>query len=85
MILYSIGGFFNVPISFVAIPMAILLVYLSRRGGTVDYVKVLKEAPWQIIIFSIGMYIVVYSLAAHGLSSYMVTNTAYHIMSKSIT
>ena len=77
VILYSIGGFFNVPISFVAIPMAILLVYLSRRGGNVDYVKVLKEAPWQIIIFSIGMYIVVYSLAAHGLSSYMVLALDY--------
>ena len=45
------------------------MVLLSRRGKAIDYVKVVKEAPWQIIIFSLGMYIVVFSMAEHGLAS----------------
>ena len=69
IILYSIGGFFSIPIAFVAMPMALFMVLLSRRGKAIDYVKVVKEAPWQIIIFSLGMYIVVFAMAEHGLAS----------------
>jgi arsenical pump membrane protein len=67
IVLYSIGGFFLVPVSIVAMPAAFVMVLLARRGGKINFKKPIKEAPWQIILFSIGMYIIVYALAENGL------------------
>jgi arsenite efflux membrane protein ArsB (TC 3.A.4.1.1; TC 2.A.45.1.1) len=36
-----------------------------------------KEAPWQIILFSLGMYIVVYALATNGMVFYMAKAVGY--------
>ncbi|MHB1440137.1 MAG: arsenical efflux pump membrane protein ArsB [Cuniculiplasma sp.] len=71
IILYSIGGLYNIPVSIVSMPAALIMLLLARRGKKIDYVKPVKEAPWQIILFSIGMYIVVYALAQNGLISIM--------------
>ena len=64
--LYAITGVYGIPISFIAVPVVgILLVIVSLRKS-VSARRVLKEAPWQIVLFSIGMYIIVFGLGYNG-------------------
>ncbi|MDD4906873.1 MAG: arsenite/antimonite efflux transporter, partial [Methylobacter tundripaludum] len=58
-------GFFGleplgVPVSAVAAVGSLLLLTVAARGHVISTRKVIREAPWQIVIFSLGMYLVVY-------------------------
>ncbi|MFM0499065.1 arsenic transporter [Paraburkholderia caffeinilytica] len=69
-------GFFGldrvgVPISAVAAFGAVVLLIVAGRGHIISTRKVLKEAPWQVVIFSLGMYLVVYGLRNQGLTGYV--------------
>lgn len=69
-------GFFGleplgVPVSAVAATGALLLLIVAARGHIISTRKVIREAPWQIVIFSLGMYLVVYGLRNEGLTDYI--------------
>ncbi len=69
-------GFFGlesqgVPISLVAAAGSIILLTVAARGHVINTRKVVREAPWQIVIFSLGMYLVVYGLRNEGLTGYI--------------
>ncbi|TKJ74634.1 arsenical efflux pump membrane protein ArsB [Pseudomonas sp. CFBP13508] len=69
-------GFFvieplGVPISAIAAICACILYVIAARGHAINTSKVLKEAPWQVVIFSLGMYLVVYGLKNAGLTDYI--------------
>lgn len=69
-------GFFaleplGVPISAVAAAGAIILLAVAARGTVISTRKVLRGAPWQIVVFSLGMYLVVYGLRNAGLTDYL--------------
>ncbi|MEF2553904.1 arsenic transporter [Aurantimonas sp. A2-1-M11] len=70
---YFATGPFDVPIAFVTGPAALLLLAIAGRwigGGkaVVPIGRVLRNAPWQIVLFSVGMYLVVYGLGNAGLT-----------------
>jgi arsenical pump membrane protein len=69
-------GFFalqplGVPVSAVAAAGAVVLLLVAARGRVVSPVAVLREAPWQVVIFSLGMYLVVFGLRNAGLTAYL--------------
>ncbi len=71
-----LAGFFwlepaGVPISAVAAAGAGVLLLVAGRGSVISTRAVLRGAPWQIVIFSLGMYMVVYGLRNAGLTGYL--------------
>jgi len=69
-------GFFwleskGVPISAIAAVGAIILLLVAGRGHRISTREVIKGAPWQIVFFSLGMYLVVYGLRNAGLTGYL--------------
>ena len=61
----------GVPVSAVAVLGALLLLGVAARGHVISTRKVLREAPWQIVVFSLGMYMVVYGLRNAGVTGYL--------------
>jgi len=59
----------GVPISAIVGVGAALLLVVAARGHVISTQRVIKTAPWQIVIFSIGMYLVVYGLRNAGLTA----------------
>ena len=73
LIAYFVTAPLNVPVAFVTCAGALVLMAIAGRwfgGGkaVVSLPRVLKEAPWQIVLFSLGMYLVVYGLGQAGLT-----------------
>ena len=69
-------GFFwleslGVPISAVAAAGAAMLLAVAARGHRISTRAVLRDAPWQVVVFSLGMYLVVYGLRNAGLTDYL--------------
>lgn len=58
----------GIPISAVAAACAAVLFAVAARGHRISTRRVLREAPWQVVIFSLGMYLVVYGLKNAGLT-----------------
>lgn len=68
-----LAGFFvleplGIPVSAIAAVGAAILFAVAKKGHTINTGKVLRGAPWQIVIFSLGMYLVVYGLSNAGLT-----------------
>ncbi len=58
----------HLPVSIFAGSAAIVFLLLARSSNVLSSAKVLREAPWKIVVFSIGMYLVVYGLRNAGLT-----------------
>ncbi|HHR6081024.1 TPA: arsenic transporter [Providencia alcalifaciens] len=75
LVLLLIGFFvlepLGIPVSAITAIGALILWVIAARGHTINTKKVLRGAPWQIVIFSLGMYLVVYGLRNAGLTDYL--------------
>ena len=76
VLLFLLAGFFvleplGIPVSAIASAGAAALFIVAKRGHAINTGKVLRGAPWQIVIFSLGMYLVVYGLRNAGLTGHL--------------
>ncbi len=76
VLLFLLVGFFvleplGIPVSAIAAVGAAVLFVVAKRGNAINTGKVLRGAPWQIVVFSLGMYLVVYGLRNAGLTEYL--------------
>jgi arsenical pump membrane protein len=71
-----LAGFFwleglGVPVSLVAAVGAAVLLAIAAKGHVISTRQVITHAPWQVVFFSLGMYLVVYGLRNAGLTGYL--------------
>ena len=83
---YFVSAPVGVPVSFITGGAALMLMVVAGRwwqGGRNAKISVgsaFRQAPWQIVLFSIGMYLIVYGLGNQGLTAYGVQ--ALHWLAK---
>ncbi len=68
MVGYFIGDYYDLPISVFALGGALVFLAIAAHHKAVKPMKTIKEAPWQVVWFSIGLYVVVYGLKNAGLT-----------------
>ena len=74
---YFIGDAYDIPISVFALGGGILFLIIAAFFKTVEPLHIIKNAPWQVVWFSLGLYIVVYGLKNAGLTEYLTTFLTY--------
>ena len=68
---YFIGDYYHLPVSLFALGGALVFLALATYFKATKPLMTLKTAPWQVVWFSIGLYVVVYGLKNAGLTTYL--------------
>ncbi|BBG66287.1 arsenic efflux pump protein [Hydrogenimonas sp.] len=65
---YFIGDIYKLPISLFALGGALIFLYIAAKYKAAKPIMTIKTAPWQVVWFSIGLYVVVFGLKNAGLT-----------------
>ncbi|WP_455756104.1 arsenic transporter [Sulfurimonas sp.] len=68
---YFIGDYYNLPVSVFALGGALVFLAIANHFKATKPWMTIKTAPWQVVWFSIGLYIVVFGLKNAGLTTYL--------------
>lgn len=68
---YFIGDRFHLPVSVFALGGALIFLAIATYFKATKPIATIKAAPWQVVWFSIGLYVVVYGLKNNGLTTYL--------------
>jgi arsenical pump membrane protein len=69
LISYFISDIYHIPISIFTLGGAFIFLLISQK--IVNTKETIKTAPWQIIWFSIGLFIIVYTIKNKGFTDYL--------------
>ena len=68
---YFVGDSFDLPVSVFALGGGLIFLAIASYTKSAKAWDTIKTAPWQVVWFSIGLYIVVYGLKNAGLTDYL--------------
>ena len=69
---FFVGEYYHIPVSIIIGIGAFILGVATYKEEIVDMKSlVIKETPWKIVVFSIGMYVVVYGLKNTGFTNFI--------------
>ncbi len=71
MVGYFIGDAYHLPVSLFALGGALMFLAIATYFKATKPIMTIKAAPWQVVWFSIGLYVVVYGLKNGGLTTYL--------------
>ncbi len=71
MVGYFIGDAYHLPVSVFALGGALVFLAIATYFKATKPLLTIKAAPWQVVWFSIGLYVVVYGLKNGGLTTYL--------------
>ncbi|WP_183184283.1 arsenic transporter [Anoxybacteroides voinovskiense] len=67
-----VASYFHIPVEIVALTGSILLLSWRSYALKIKPYDVLSKAPWHILVFAFGMYVIIYGLNHIGLSHFLV-------------
>jgi arsenical pump membrane protein len=71
MVGYFIGDCYHLPVSVFALGGALIFLAIATYFKATKPLLTIKAAPWQVVWFSIGLYVVVYGLKNNGLTTHL--------------
>ncbi|MDS9999715.1 arsenic transporter [Listeria cossartiae subsp. cayugensis] len=74
---YFLSSFLAIPVSFIALLVAFIFLLVGAKSHAVSTRSILKGAPWNIVFFSVGMYVVVYGLQNAGITKLLAEAISY--------